>query len=45
MPLGKGVRYRVKRNRDGSKVRLAFRGNKAIETKKLAKGHRAKRRR
>lgn len=35
MPLGPGVRYRWK---DG--VRLAFRGNKVIETKK--KGEQAK---
>lgn len=40
MPLGKGVRYRVKTNPDGSKVRLAFRGNKVIETKKLSKKRR-----
>ena len=36
MPLGKGVRYRWKGN-----VRLAFKGNKVIETKK--KGAREKR--
>lgn len=34
MPLGKGIRYRVKRTKKG-KVRLAFRGNKVIEAKKL----------
>lgn len=33
MPLGKGVRYRYKTNPDGSKTRLAFRGNTAIEVK------------
>lgn len=37
MPLGKGVRYRVKRTRSGAKVRLAFRGNKVVEAKKLRK--------
>ena len=36
MPLGKGVRYRVKTT-NGKKVRLAFRGNKVIEAKKLRK--------
>jgi hypothetical protein len=35
MPLGPGVRYRVKTNPDGSKVRLAFRGDDVIEAKKL----------
>ena len=34
MPLGKGVRYRVKATKKG-KVRLAFRGNKVVEAKKL----------
>lgn len=36
MPLGKNVRYRVKETKKG-KVRLAFRGNKVIEAKKLKK--------
>ncbi len=36
MPLGKGVRYRVKRTPKGN-IRLAFRGNKVIEAKKLPK--------
>lgn len=38
MPLGKNVRYRFKRT-DGA-VRLAFKGNKAVEVKpyKRAKG-------
>ena len=40
MPL-KGVRYRVKRTLKGQ-VRLAFRGNKVVEAKKLPK--RAKKR-
>lgn len=40
MPLGKGVRYRWKTNKDGSKTRLAFRGKKVIEVK--AKGGKAK---
>lgn len=34
MPLGKNVRYRVKTTSKG-KVRLAFKGNKVIEAKKL----------
>lgn len=36
MPLGKGIRYRVKSTRKG-KVRLAFRGRKVVEAKKLPK--------
>ena len=36
MPLGKGIRYRVKKIGKG-KVRLAFRGNKVVEAKKLYK--------
>lgn len=40
MPLGPGVRYRVVR-RGKKKIRLAFRGNRVIETKVLARGHRA----
>lgn len=35
MPL-KGVRYRVKKTSKGN-VRLAFRGNKVVEAKKLRK--------
>jgi hypothetical protein len=38
MPLGKGVRYRVKKTKKGKKVRLAFRGNKVIEAKNLQSG-------
>ena len=34
MPLGKGIRYRVKATSKG-KVRLAFKGNKVVEAKKL----------
>ncbi len=36
MPLGKGVRYRFK-----GKTRLAFRGNKVVETRQFKgkKGH------
>jgi hypothetical protein len=34
MPLGKGVRYRYKTNKDGSKIRLAFKGKKVVEVKK-----------
>jgi len=41
MPLGPGVRYRVKRQ-GGKKIRLAFRGNKVIEVAKLRKGKAAK---
>lgn len=37
MPLGKDIKYRVKHNPDGSMVRLAFRGDTAIEAKPL--GH------
>ncbi len=36
MPLGKGVRYRVKTTPKG-KIRLAFKGNKVIEATKLLK--------
>ena len=36
MPLAKGVRYRVKATSKG-KVRLAFKGNKVVEAKKLPK--------
>lgn len=32
MPLGKGVRYRVKK---GKRVRLAFKRNKVVEAKVL----------
>jgi len=39
MPLGKGIRYRwVKRG--GKMIRLAFKGNRVVETK--VKGHKAK---
>lgn len=37
MPLGKGVRYRVKTTKSGKKIRLAFRGNKVIETKVVSR--------
>lgn len=36
MPL-RGVRYRVKRYPGGKKVRLAFRGRKVVEAKRLRK--------
>jgi hypothetical protein len=36
MPLGPGVRYRWKNG-----VRLAFKGNTVVETKKKGKGHSA----
>ncbi len=39
MPLGKGVRYRVKTTKGGKKVRLAFApGGKVIEAKNLESG-------
>lgn len=38
MPLGKGVRYRVKTMKGGAKVRLAFKGGKVIEAKNLGTG-------
>ena len=37
MPLGKGIRYRVKQTPKGP-IRLAFRGNTVIETKNLKTG-------
>jgi hypothetical protein len=36
MPLGPGVRYRVKHTPKGN-IRLAFRGNKVIEATKMPK--------
>jgi hypothetical protein len=44
MPL-RGVRYRVKTTKTGKKIRLAFRGNKVVEAKRLRKKRRRKRRR
>jgi hypothetical protein len=38
MPLGKGVRYRVKTEPSGKKVRLAFKGSRVIEAKNLDTG-------
>jgi len=38
MPLGKNVKYRVKRTKTGKKIRLAFKGNKVIEAKNLDSG-------
>lgn len=38
MPLGKGVRYRVKRTSSGKKIRLAFKKGKVIEAKNLDSG-------
>ena len=35
MPVPKGTKFRVKTNPDGSKVRLAIKNGKVIETKKL----------
>jgi hypothetical protein len=37
MPLGKGVRYRV-RTEGGKKIRLAFKGGQVIEAKNLETG-------
>jgi|26BtaG_2_1085354.scaffolds.fasta_scaffold02760_7 hypothetical protein len=37
MPLGKGVRYRVRQTSKGP-VRLAFKGNKVVEAKNLKSG-------
>lgn len=44
MPLGKGVRYRVKTTPKGKKVRLAFKWGKVVEAKALPtkKGSRLK---
>jgi hypothetical protein len=38
VPLGKGVRYRVKTTKTGKKVRLAFKGKKVVEAKRLRPG-------
>lgn len=38
MPLGPGVRYRVKTEPSGKRVRLAFKGGRAIEAKSLQTG-------
>ena len=38
MPLPKGTRVRVKTTKTGKKVRLAFKGNKVIETKNVKTG-------
>lgn len=37
MPLGKGIRYRYKTNKNGTKTRLAFRGSKVVEVKPQGK--------
>lgn len=42
MPLGPGVRYRVKTGKGGKMTRLAFRGNKVIEATDLGKKKRKK---
>lgn len=42
MPI-KGARFRVKTLPSGKKIRLAFKGNKVVEVKKLEKGAKAKR--
>ena len=38
MPLGKGVRFRVKTTKSGKKIRLAFKNNRVIEAKNLESG-------
>lgn len=38
MPLGKGVKYRVKRTKSGKKIRLAFKKGKVVEAKNLDSG-------
>ncbi len=35
MPLGPGVRYRVKTTKSGEKIRLAFKGGKVVEAKNI----------
>ncbi|HLE64393.1 MAG TPA: hypothetical protein VI750_14675 [Pyrinomonadaceae bacterium] len=35
MPLGKGIRYRYKK---GTKIRLAFKGNRVVEAKNMTSG-------
>jgi hypothetical protein len=35
VPLGPGVRYRVKTSPSGKKTRLAFRGGKVVEAKSM----------
>lgn len=35
MPVPKGTRFRVKTTKSGKKIRLAFKNNKVIETKRL----------
>lgn len=37
MPLGPGVKYRVKKTKKGN-VRLAFRGKKVVEAKNMQTG-------
>ena len=37
MPLGSGIRYRMKQTSKGP-IRLAFRGNSVIETKNMKTG-------
>lgn len=34
----KATRFRVKTTKSGKKVRLGFKGNKVVETKRLKKG-------
>lgn len=38
MPLGKGVRYRVKTTKGGKRVRLAFKGSRVVEAKNIDTG-------
>lgn len=37
MPLGPGVKYRVKTTKSGKKIRLAFKHGTVVEAKKLPK--------
>lgn len=38
MPVPKGTRFRVVK-KGGKKIRLAFKGNKVIEAKRIGGGH------
>lgn len=38
MPLGPGVRYRVKTTKSGKRIRLAIKDGEVIETKNLDSG-------
>ena len=38
MPLGPGVRYRMKKTSGGKTVRLAFKGDEVVEAKNMKSG-------